>query len=107
MTYIIIENDGIMNGEMYDHEGVVNASVYADPGAVILSFDLAEAIRDGAASIRVVTEDIVRDAHAAGLYDDPEFDRRHLAGEFIDFPQSRDEHEADRADTAWSERGAA
>jgi len=96
--YLILENRQIMDGEIYDHDGVVKASVYADPGAVIFAFDLDEVIRDGAGSIRVVTEDIVLDAHHAGLHDDPPFDRCHLAGDHIEFPLTHAEALANRAD---------
>jgi hypothetical protein len=80
--YAIVEDRQPMNGEFYTHTEIVRASVWASSGDVILEFDLDEVLRDGSATIRNVTEDIVREAHDAGWHCDPEFDRQRLAGDF-------------------------
>lgn len=58
--YMIIEamNDP-MDGEIYDKSDLFDALLYADAAAEIVSFDLAECLRDGTTSMRCVTEDMV------------------------------------------------
>lgn len=102
-VYAIAEDRQPMNGEFYDHAGVLRASVYASSGSAIIAFDLDEVLRDGAGSVRLVTEGIVREAHDAGWHDEPEFDRERLAGDFYSFPLGRDDALSSRGDDTWKD----
>ena len=58
--FIIVEGKLLLDGEMYTEEGLWKALRWADYDARIFAFDLAEGLRDGATSMRDVTEDMTR-----------------------------------------------
>lgn len=57
--YMIIEDGQPMDGEIYHKDGLFVALLYADHDAEVFAFDPSEVLRDGIASIRLVTEDLV------------------------------------------------
>lgn len=95
-TYAILEDGQPLDGEFLTREDAMRLSFYAEHGSRIVSFDLAELFRDGATSMRDVTEEIVFAAKDAGIYDDEERAEDHLPGDFINFGIHGAEDRAER-----------
>ena len=77
MLYMILEHDnGVMDGELMSKDAMLKALVFADRDARVFAFDVEEARRDLATSLRDVTEDSISDAYMAGfLEEDSEISR--------------------------------
>ncbi len=87
MTYAIIEDQQAMDGMFYHtKDALFSALPYAGTGAKVVQFDLVECLRDNSTPMREVTEDIVREAYAANVFDDPDTHRLGIAGDYITFP---------------------
>lgn len=105
MTYIIIDNGQPSNGEFYDDvDRVCRALAFERNRSVLVaSVDLAEFAKDGAASLRDVTEDMVRTAYECGWLTS----EHPLVAEHLSLPITRDEHLGNVADTTWANGEAA
>lgn len=96
-TYAIVEDGHLMDGETHDRASLFRALPYAGASAKVMAIDLAEFIRDGATTVRDVTEDMVQAAYDAG----------HLTREdalvwaLLDLPETADEAAGNAADAAW------
>lgn len=84
MAFIIYENEQPLDGEIYHSKAsLFRALGFADHSAKVFEFDIAEACRDGATAFRVVTEDMVHEAYAAGEID-MERDWHKLPGDYLE-----------------------
>lgn len=77
MLYMILEHDnGLMDGQLMGRNAMLKALAVADRDARVFAFDVEEARRDLATSLRDVTEDSIRDSYMAGyLEEDSEISR--------------------------------
>lgn len=61
LTYAIIENGQPMNGEHLSYSELMRSLPHAGYDAEVIAWDYAEALRDKATPLRLVTEDVTID----------------------------------------------
>jgi hypothetical protein len=73
--YMIIEDNELFDGMLFTDNNVLRALTHCDLHARVYSFDIAEAARDGATSLRDVTEEITIKGILTGHLDEEQPNR--------------------------------